>query len=158
MTHQISIQYATDKALAPKPALLRQWARCALNDTQAEKEITVRIVGVDEMTSLNETYRRKSGPTNVLSFPFEAMPPMDEGILGDIVICAEVVNGEAYEQRKSRDEHWAHMIVHGVLHLLGYDHEVDDEAEVMEALEVKILAELGYANPYENGESIRQYE
>ena len=103
------------------------------------------------MSELNSTYRQKNGLTNVLSFPF-TMPEdvqIDIPILGDIVVCAEVVNREADEQSKPQEAHWAHMIVHGVFHLLGYDHETDKDAEIMESLETEIMQSLGYANPYE---------
>ncbi len=114
--------------------------------------MTVRIVELDEITLINEQYRQKTGPTNVLSFPFEAMPGMpaelQESELGDVIVCAAVVKAEAAEQGKSPVAHWAHMIVHGTLHLLGYDHLHDREAEEMESLEITVLAGLGYANPY----------
>lgn len=148
--HQITIQYITEKNSAPKAALLRKWAKAALLKRANASEVTVRIVDEDEMTQLNSQYRHKQGPTNVLSFPFEM--PKDVGIempiLGDIVICAAVVNQEALNQGKSSEAHWAHMIVHGILHLLGYDHVEEEEARVMEGLEVQILHQLGFADPY----------
>lgn len=147
MTQHIYIQYATDKALAPKAALLRRWAKAALSGQADAVEVTIRVVDIDEMTLLNTTYRHKSDPTNVLSFQSE-LP-----ILGDIVICAAVVNREAKEQGKAVEAHWAHMVVHGIYHLLGYDHVVESEAERMEAMEVKLLRHLGYPDPYESGES-----
>ena len=103
----------------------------------------------DEGAELNEAYRRKQGPTNVLSFPFEAPPGVELSLLGDIVVCAPVVAREAGEQGKILESHWAHMVVHGCLHLLGYDHMEPVEAEAMEALETEILGGLGYPNPYE---------
>jgi probable rRNA maturation factor len=152
--HSIIIQLAADKALVPKRSLLRKWARQALDRKIKSAEITIRIVGNKEMSELNSTYRQKNGLTNVLSFPFTVPEniELDIPILGDIVICAEVVNREAEEQFKSQESHWAHMIIHGVFHLLGYDHETDKDAEIMETLEAEIMQSLGYANPYETGE------
>jgi probable rRNA maturation factor len=103
---------------------------------------------------LNSTYRQKTGPTNVLSFPFDLPEDiqLDMPILGDIVVCADVVNREAQEQHKTLDVHWAHMIIHGVFHLLGYDHETDHDAEKMERLEINVMQSLGFNNPYETRE------
>lgn len=153
--YHINIQHAADKSSAPASSLLRLWAECGLKMKIDFAEITIRIVNLEEMTQLNETYRHKKGPTNVLSFPF-MLPkdiPVEIPYLGDIVICSDVVNRESIEQNKSPNAHWAHMIVHGVFHLLGYDHETDKEAEEMEALEIKAMQELGFPNPY-NGENI----
>ena len=149
--HSITIQFAADKELAPKAALLRKWAKSALNSKlDKAAELTIRIVDVAEMTHLNSSYRQKTGPTNVLSFPAEIPDGVELGIhlLGDIIICPAVVNQEAKEQQKTPEAHWAHMVVHGVFHLLGYDHVLDDDARVMEALEIQILNQLGFANPY----------
>lgn len=158
--YQIITQYVADKALAPSTTLLRKWAKKALEQKITAAEITIRIVSIDEMSELNATYRKKQGPTNVLSFPFDLPEEVDMEIpiLGDIVVCAEVVNKEAREQNKAPNAHWAHMIVHGVFHLLGYDHETDQEADVMEALEIGVMDALGFANPYEIGENIKHYD
>lgn len=158
--HHIVIQYAIDKALAPKSALLRKWAKKALGRKIKSGEITLRIVGIPEMSELNSTYRHKDGPTNVLSFPFSVHEgvDIDVNLLGDIVICAEVVNREAQEQNKTQDAHWAHMVVHGTLHLLGYDHEKEKDAEEMESVEIEIIHSLGFDNPYESGENIKDYD
>lgn len=153
--HSITIQCVIDKALAPKRSLLKKWAKHAIETKFNSAEVTIRIVDVDEMTLLNSKYRQKNGPTNVLSFPF-SLPDsieLDVPILGDIVICADVVNREAREQHKTTIAHWAHMVVHGVFHLLGYDHETDQDAEIMETLEIKTMHTLGFANPYETGET-----
>jgi probable rRNA maturation factor len=158
--HTIIIQLATDNSSIPKKTLLRKWAKAALKKNIDTAEVTLRVVGTDEMTELNSTYRHKKGPTNVLSFPF-SLPEevtLDIPILGDIVICADVVNQEAEEQGKTQEAHWAHMIVHGIFHLLGYDHEVDEEAEKMEALEIEVMKTMGYANPYETGDNIKHYD
>ena len=139
----------------PKKSLLRKWIKQTLHKKMESAEITLRIVDKDEMTQLNSTYRFKNGPTNVLSFPFDlpANIDIDIPILGDIVICADVVNSEAEDQHKSQEAHWAHMIVHGVFHLLGYDHEDDKEAAMMESLEIETMQSLGFNNPYEIGEN-----
>jgi len=108
----------------------------------------VRIVDEAEITALNRQYRGKDGATNVLSFPFEAMAGVETGQLGDVVICAPVVAAEAVTQGKSLQAHWAHIVMHGVLHLLGYDHHRDAEAQEMEALETRLLASLGFPDPY----------
>jgi len=153
--YYINIQLALgDDSFVPKRSLLKKWTKCALQKKTQSAEITIRIVDIMEMTELNETYRQKKGPTNVLSFPFTipADVELDIPILGDIVICAEVVNREAEEQKKLPESHWAHMIVHGVFHLLGYDHELEREAVIMETLEIEIMQRLGYGNPYEAGE------
>lgn len=150
----INFQIATDKALSVKRSLLRKWVTAAVGNRLHSAEVTIRIVDPEEMIHLNHTYRHKNKVTNVLSFPFE-MPEhinMDTTILGDIVICADVVNQEAKDQNKTQEAHWAHMVVHSIFHLLGYDHEVDEEAETMEALEIDVMKSLGYANPYETGE------
>ncbi|MBD3608989.1 MAG: rRNA maturation RNase YbeY [Gammaproteobacteria bacterium] len=136
----------------PSGQALEQWVMAALTATnyQAdEAELTVRIVSNDESAELNEAYRNKQGPTNILSFPYEQIPGIPLPLLGDLIVAAEVVANEAAEQHKPLEAHWAHMIVHGSLHLLGYDHIDDEEATAMEALEISILAKLGYNNPYE---------
>ena len=112
-------------------------------------EQTIRVVAETESQFLNLQYRGKDAPTNILSFPAE-IPHIDYQCLGDLVVCAPVVAIEAQEQNKELDAHWAHLIVHGMLHLQGFDHQTDDEADKMEALEVEILSTLGYINPYNN--------
>ena len=136
----ITIQRAVKGA--PPPARLRQWARAAQG--RAAGEVTVRIVGPRESRSLNLRYRKKDKPTNVLSFPYD-----DPGVLGDVVICAAVVNREAREQGKRPAAHWAHMVVHGVLHLRGFDHIRPEDAKVMEGRERAILARLSFPDPYQ---------
>jgi probable rRNA maturation factor len=129
---------------------IRRWIEAVLATEAytADVELTVRVVDEDEMAALNARYRHKSGPTNILSFPFEAPPGVELNLLGDLVIAAPVVKQEAREQGKTESAHWAHMIVHGTLHLLGYDHQDTVEAEDMEAREIRILKQLGYSNPY----------
>ena len=117
--------------------------------TQEQVEVSVRLVDSEEMAKLNETYRGKTGTTNVLSFPASLPGELGIGLLGDIVICAPVVRTEAAQQGKSTNAHWAHMTVHGTLHLMGYDHTNEEEAHIMEALETDILSELNFGCPYE---------
>ncbi|CAK9885738.1 MAG: Endoribonuclease YbeY [Candidatus Erwinia impunctatus] len=124
------------------------WLQAVIPQFQAESEVTIRIVDSAESQHLNHTYRGKVKPTNVLSFPFEAPPGIELPLLGDLVICRQVVEQEALEQEKKLSAHWAHMVIHGSLHLLGYDHIEDDEAEEMEAIETEIMLALGYDDPY----------
>jgi probable rRNA maturation factor len=144
----VDTQMACASEQVPDEDSIRYWASAALRDELASVELSLRIVDEQESAALNQQYRGKLGATNVLSFPFDAVTPEPLPILGDIVICAPVVNREAIEQDKSAEAHWAHMCVHGVLHLLGYDHVGDHDAEVMEALEISILQELGFSSPY----------
>lgn len=130
---------------------IRRWIEPVLASRMDAAELSVRIVDEAEIAELNERYRHKPGPTNVLSFPFEADIPLEVPLLGDLVICAAVVEREAREQDKSIQAHWAHMLVHGSLHLLGYDHITDAQADEMETTEIQLLQQLGFSNPYETG-------
>ncbi len=132
----------------PTEADFQRWLEAVLPQFQPESEITIRLVDEAESRELNHTYRGKDKPTNVLSFPFEAPPGIELLLLGDLIICRQVVEREADEQQKAPDAHWAHMVIHGSLHLLGYDHIEDDEAEEMEGLETEIMLALGYPDPY----------
>jgi len=143
----VELQNASAATKLPTEEQLSLWARAATRRPQAE--IVIRVVDEEEGAELNRYYRGKPGPTNVLSFPFEAPPGMATDILGDLAICAPVVEREAQEQGKSLQAHWAHMVVHGVLHLQGYDHIGEDEAVLMESEEIAILSGLGFPNPYE---------
>ena len=138
---------SADPALPAAP-MVRRWVRAALAGRRERAELTVRLVDEPEMIELNQTYRHKTGSTNVLSFPFEAPPGITLALLGDVVICAPVVAREAAEQGKLLSAHWCHMVVHGVLHLLGFDHQTDNEAHTMERLETEIITALGFADPY----------
>ena len=156
MTALIDIQMAFDgddniAADIPSPEDLQRWADTvfaylALND----QEFTARFVDHSESRTLNHQYRGKDKPTNVLSFPFESPPGIELPLLGDLVICVPVISEEAQEQNKTVRNHYAHMIVHGILHLLGYDHIDEAEAQQMEALEIRVLAELGIDDPYQD--------
>lgn len=146
----IDIQYAISAEGLPDEAQLQNWAQQVLKDQSEGAELSIRIVDEAEITALNKQYRGKDGPTNVLSFPYEAMPGVESGLLGDVVICAPVVFEEAIAQDKQPDAHWAHMVVHGILHLQGYDHHHDAEAARMEKREVGVLAELGFSDPYQS--------
>ncbi|MFC0444497.1 rRNA maturation RNase YbeY [Pseudidiomarina halophila] len=151
MTVTVDIQDASNGAKLPSTDDIQSWVEAALQGHEwndGEVELTVRIVAEDEGLELNRDYRERDYATNVLSFPFSAPIPMPVTLLGDLVVCAPVVAREAQEQGKTLDAHWAHMIVHGTLHLLGYDHIEDTEAEHMERLETTILTGLGYSDPY----------
>ena len=148
MSVTLDVQYEVEAG--PDEDDIRRWIEAVLaaEAETAEVELTVRIVDEAEMAELNTRYRHKTGPTNILSFPFEAPPGVELNLLGDLVIAAPMVQREAQEQGKTETAHWAHMIVHGMLHLLGYDHLKPAEAEDMEAREIRILHELGFSNPY----------
>lgn len=137
----ISVQFASLLTPLPTANQFRKWAKAAL---RVDTEATIRIVGEDEGHALNLAYRSKDYATNVLTFPLSETPHL----IGDIVICAPVVMKEAAEQHKPLEAHFAHLTVHGVLHLHGYDHEDVHQAELMESIEIQILAKLGYPNPY----------
>ncbi|RVU37352.1 rRNA maturation RNase YbeY [Rheinheimera riviphila] len=144
----LDLQLASTASNLPSEAQIQLWLNAAVSPFQPVAEVTVRIVDETESQQLNFDYREKDKPTNVLSFPFQCPPGIELPLLGDLVICAGVVAQEAKEQNKSLDAHWAHMVVHGSLHLLGFDHINDDDALEMEAEEIQILAELGFADPY----------
>ncbi|MBT8062841.1 MAG: rRNA maturation RNase YbeY [Xanthomonadales bacterium] len=157
MSHQVNIQRMTLAGDTPGDADFRRWAIAGLSESKFPAEVTIRVVGKRESRKLNRQYRGKNHPTNVLSFPSDL--PMDlvrtladEGAnapLGDLVLCAPVVVAEAAEQKKSAADHWAHMVVHGVLHLQGFDHQVAREAQLMERREIEILSTLGVSDPYQ---------
>lgn len=139
----LSVQYACKDETLPSRPQVRRWAKKALEGSSAE--VTVRFVDAEEGQMLNRDYRQRDYATNVLSFPYMPLPDM----AGDLVLCLPVVLREAAEQHKSAEAHFAHLIVHGMLHLQGYDHETSEsDAEVMEAREREIMAALGYADPY----------
>jgi probable rRNA maturation factor len=160
---RVELQFVSRRPWVPGPVVLRRWARAAHEQgiaalparrrrlhalVEHEATLCVRIVGSAESRRLNREYRGKDKPTNVLSFPSSPEERVATGALGDLVICAPVVAREAREQRKTLGAHWAHMAVHGTLHLLAFDHEKARDARVMEALEVEILRGLGFHDPY----------
>lgn len=148
MSITLDLQLASKAQDLPGVEQFQQWLDAAILPFQAEAEVTIRLVDNDESQQLNLTYRGKDYPTNVLSFPFQCPPGVELPLLGDLVICAPVVAKEAIEQNKPLHAHWAHMVIHGSLHLLGFDHINDDDAEQMEAEEITILQQLGITNPY----------
>ncbi|WP_369958679.1 rRNA maturation RNase YbeY [Pseudomonas benzenivorans] len=151
---ELDLQVASQAEQLPGEAQFRAWCELALRQRTADSELTIRLVDEAEGRELNSTYRHKDYATNVLSFPADVPdgpdgePLLDIPLLGDLVICAPVVAREAREQDKSLEAHWAHLVIHGCLHLLGYDHIEEAEAEEMEALERTLLAELGHPDPY----------
>jgi len=145
---ELDLQCASDGAI-PTEAQLRRWCELALRQRSADSELTIRLVDEAEGRELNRTWRQKDYATNVLSFPADVPEGLlDIPLLGDLVICVPVVEREALVQAKALQAHWAHLVIHGCLHLLGYDHIDDDEAEEMESLERQLLAELGHPDPY----------
>jgi len=149
MTVELDVDYQQSSVGLPDEKMLQQWTEVALLQ-QSDAQLGIRIVDEAESQMLNRDYRGKDRPTNVLSFPMELPEELELPLLGDLVICAPVVAREAEEQAKSLQAHWAHMVIHGVLHLQGYDHIVADEAQEMEALEIRLLQQLGFSNPYGN--------
>ena len=146
---ELDLQVASQAADLPSEAQFRTWCEIALRQRTADSELTIRLVDEAEGRELNHTYRQRDYATNVLSFPADVPDGMlDIPLLGDLVICVPVVEREALEQDKTVQAHWAHLVIHGCLHLLGYDHIDDAEAEEMEALERTLLAELGHPDPY----------
>jgi probable rRNA maturation factor len=148
----VEIQNVSDFEPLPKAVSIRSWVALPFSGAKRNGELTVRIVGSQESAVLNGKYRDKRGPTNVLAFPSDApsLPGAELLPLGDLVICAEIVAREAAEQGKALEAHWAHVVIHGALHLMGYDHETDAEAERMEQRERELLAQLGFADPYDD--------
>lgn len=151
MNIRVEVQYACQFPHLPDKKMFTRWVKAiAQNIPRSQKmmELTIRIVDASEGRELNEQWRHRSYATNVLSFPFESPAGLLFPLLGDIVICAPVVEQEAKEQNKSLWAHWAHLVIHGTLHLLGHDHLEETQAQVMESLEIAALQSLGYPNPY----------
>ena len=147
MTVLVDIQRAVTRVASPSAAQIRHWAEEALTDEPDDVELVIRIVDEDEGRALNARWRKQDKATNVLSFPCQT--PVKH-LLGDVVICADIVEKEAAQQKKPMEAHWAHMIVHGILHLQGHDHIADDEARIMGKLERRIMDRLGFPDPYAN--------
>lgn len=148
MPHLVDLQIACNQNNLPSSTEFQTWVDTALSHVQSNYELTIRLVDETESQQLNHQYRDKNKPTNVLSFPFEVPDGIDINLLGDLIICTSVVETEAKQQQKPLNHHWAHMVIHGCLHLLGYDHISNEEAAEMEALEIEKLATLGINNPY----------
>jgi probable rRNA maturation factor len=151
MTHAaLELQIVDQNAPVPSVDFFNRWVQAALDAAPADRHsVTIRIVDRDEMVQLNRDYAKKDAPTNVLSFPFEPIDQIESDFLGDIAICSEVVASEATEQGKQWEAHWAHMVIHGVFHLCGYDHIDAIQAEEMEALEASVMSGLGFPDPYQ---------
>jgi probable rRNA maturation factor len=152
---KIAIDLQNEPSFADVPDInkIQHWLDTASQCLPANKnlnkhQLTIRLIDNEESAHLNETYRHKKGPTNVLSFPDENIPGFESDSFGDLAICMPIVIEEANAQNKTFEAHFAHLIIHGFLHLLGYDHEVETQAEIMESLEIEILCQLGFANPY----------
>jgi probable rRNA maturation factor len=144
---ELMLQSAVDAVIPPEGAF-RTWVAAALAGRHGDWELGIRVVGADEMQRLNRDYRGKDRPTNVLAFPVDLPEGVDLPLLGDLVLCAPVIAREAVDQGKAEHQHWAHLTVHGVLHLLGFDHLDSVEAEAMEAEERRVLAGMDIADPY----------
>jgi probable rRNA maturation factor len=147
MTIDVDVQNATAFEPLPEDSQFDLWVNTVLQEKN-DVELTLRLVDRDESRALNLRYRGQDKPTNVLSFPAGLPSGLDIPLLGDIVICAPLVGEEAQAQHKSAQSHWAHLVIHGVLHLLGHDHQDEQEAMEMESIEVDLLASLGFSNPY----------
>ena len=150
----VEVQYVHDFAGMPSTEQFQTWVDQALADYEQDTEIVIRIVDEQESAALNAQFRQKQGPTNILSFPFEVPDGIELNLLGDLVICAPVVAKEAMQQNKHLFDHWAHIVVHGILHLVGYDHHQDRQAEQMEAKEIKILEKMFINNPYREAKDV----
>ncbi len=149
MTLELDVQYADGVREAPATDDFRRWAEAALEERRADAELSIRVVDEAEGRALNRDYRGRDYATNVLSFPADLPEDIGVALLGDLVLCAPVVAREAAEQGKPAIAHWAHLTVHGCLHLLDFDHETESDANVMESLETEIMARLGYPDPYQ---------
>lgn len=148
MTVRVDIQYALEGIeTLPSVGAFKRWAEAAV-EASGVVELVIRVVDSEESATLNQSYRGKSGPTNVLSFPYEPPPQIDSNYLGDVVICAPLVVREVEEQGQQEIPHWAHLVIHGILHLQGYDHQTAQEAVAMESIERNIMNRLGYPDPY----------
>jgi probable rRNA maturation factor len=171
MDTNVDVQYASSEPDLPDRNLLTSWVNAALQRGASENshfqnfqnfrqeirknvELTIRIVDEAEGRQLNEKWRQRPYPTNVLSFPFECPPEIDIPLLGDIIICAPLVACEAVEQHKTLHAHWAHLVIHGTLHLLGYDHISEQQAQMMESIEISALHDLAYPDPYHTAEPL----
>lgn len=149
IVNSVEVQRVFDEPGSPASDLIQKWAGTVLDQFVEHSESVIRMVGADESAALNREYRKKEGPTNVLSFSYGTIGGQPVNLLGDVVICVPLVAAEALEQSKSLEAHWAHLVVHGLLHLLGYDHQEQPDALEMEAMELKFLTGFGYPDPYQ---------
>ncbi|MCF6203383.1 MAG: rRNA maturation RNase YbeY [Methylococcaceae bacterium] len=145
----VDVQIVSQSGQLPSQEKFQYWIDAVLSDNAKDSEIVIRVIDEADMIQFNKQYRGKKGGTNILSFPFDVPDAIESDLLGDLLICAPIVEKEALAQHKKIEHHWAHMVVHGVLHLLGYDHVENEEAEEMEGLEVNILKKIKIKNPYE---------
>ncbi|STX28781.1 metal-dependent hydrolase [Legionella beliardensis] len=154
----IDIQVACEKPLPIADEDVRKWVNLTLKEHSEVAELTLRFVDTHEIAELNKTYRKKDKPTNVLAFPSNLPDEIkiEYPLLGDIIICPNVLEKESQEQAIALDAHWAHIVIHGVLHLLGYDHIKEKDAQKMQTMEIKLLAKLGFANPYQQEDAISE--
>ena len=157
-THHIDIQHACAREASITDAMIMLWAKTSLETLTKSAELTIRLVDSEEITELNQRYRQQSKSTNVLAFPADLpkMIKLSRPFLGDVVICAEVLKQESLSQHLALEAHWAHIVIHGILHLLGYDHISDQDAQIMQGFEIKLLQQLGFANPYAEDKTIDQ--
>ena len=146
----LDIQIASQSKQLPSTQQFQQWVDTVLSDQSQHSEIVIRLIDEAEMISFNQQYRHKTGSTNILSFPFDAPEPIESDLLGDLLICPAVIEIEAQQQHKQLTHHWAHIVIHGLLHLLGYDHINDTDATEMESLEIKLLQKITINNPYKD--------
>lgn len=145
----LDFQIVSQSKQIPEKTQFQYWVNAVLSDHSEDSEVVIRVVDEEEMIRSNEQYRGEQGTTNILSFAFEAPKGFDSALLGDLLLCAPVIEKEALQQNKPLNHHWAHMIIHGALHLLGYDHVNDTDAQVMEAKEIEILKTIKISNPYQ---------
>jgi len=150
LNYHVDIQHATDEHIPVSDAVLISWAELALATALESAELTLRFVDLDEITHLNHMYRQQNKATNVLAFPSNIPPgvELEYPLIGDVIICPAVLQQESITLQKPLTAHWALIVIHGILHLLGYDHIKDDDAAVMQALEIRLLEQLGFDNPY----------
>jgi len=148
MTVTIDLSIASHSNQIPSETAFKKWVNAVAISQSEDYEISIHVIDEKESSSLNHTWRNKEGPTNVLSFPADLPEGVPISLLGDLAVCAPVIEKEASEQAKSLEAHWAHIIIHGTLHLFGYDHVDESEAEEMESMEIDIMKRLGFSNPY----------
>ena len=153
MNITVDLQNRTSHEL-PTLEDLERWVAIAIEDKTKVQSVCLSVVEPDEIQSLNKQFRHKDKPTNVLSFPNQAPIELSDGFMGDMVVCAQILEQEAHQQNKDLVAHWAHMVIHSTLHLQGYDHRTEDDAFIMESKEITLMKELGFGNPYQEVEHV----